>query len=123
MKPLPRIIIADDNEHMRKTIGNELRRVDEWKICGEAANGDEAVKLTAKLAPDVVVLDFQMPVMNGLDAAREITKRHPEVPIVMYTLHNNPFLESQAKAIGVRKFISKTEMFSALIPSLEEILC
>ncbi|HKQ86778.1 MAG TPA: response regulator transcription factor [Candidatus Acidoferrales bacterium] len=119
---MPSIIIADDNEHMRRTIGNELRRIGEWKVCAEAANGDEAVKLTEKLEPDVVVLDFQMPVMNGLDAAREIIKHHPELPIVMYTLHNNPFLESQAKAIGVRKFISKTEMFSTLIPSLEEIL-
>jgi len=93
----------------------------EWSVCGEAANGLEAVQLTAKLMPDVVLMDFQMPIMNGLEAAREIARNHP-VPIAMYTMHQNPLFETQAQAFGVRRVISKTNVFTALIPSLREIV-
>jgi len=95
---------------------------DEWEFCGEAANGQEAVDLAASCKPDVILLDFQMPVMNGLVAAREILKRDPSVPIAMYTMHQNRFFEEEAKAAGVRKVISKTDLFSSLTPSLLELV-
>ena len=122
-KRLPRVLIADDNETIRRALrGMFTSSGHEWSVCGEAANGEEAVQLAANLKPDIVLLDFQMPVVNGLDAAREIGKNHPSLPVAMYTLHQNTMFEKQAQAYGVRKVISKTDVFSALIPSLAEML-
>jgi DNA-binding NarL/FixJ family response regulator len=119
---VPRVLIADDNEIFRQALRSMFNGAStEWSVCGEAANGLEGVQLTAKLMPDVVLMDFQMPIMNGLEAAREIARNHP-VPIAMYTMHQNPLFETQAQAFGVRKVISKTNVFTALIPSLREIV-
>lgn len=120
---MPRVLIADDNEGVRQALLRVFAQVDDgWSVCGEAANGLEAIQLVAQLKPDVVLLDFQMPVMNGLDAAREITKANPALPIAMYTLHQNPVFQKQAEAYGVRKVISKSDVFGALIPSLAAML-
>ena len=70
-------------------------------MCSEASNGKEAIEKVQQAAPDVIVLDFQMPKMNGLDAAKEIRKQSPEIPILMVTLHMSPQLEDQAKKIGI----------------------
>jgi DNA-binding NarL/FixJ family response regulator len=119
---LPRVLIADDNKALRDALKTMLLTGDGWEICGEASNGQEAVSLAASSKPDVILLDFQMPVMNGLVAAREIIKRDPSVPIAMYTLHQNPFFESEAKAAGIRRVISKTDLFSSLASTLCELV-
>jgi DNA-binding NarL/FixJ family response regulator len=119
---MPRILIADDNETLRNALKKLLSDDDKWNVCGEASNGQEAVALAATLKPDAVLLDFMMPTMNGLDAAKEILKNDPSVPVAMYTLHQNTQLEAHARRFGVRKVISKTEIFNSLKASLEEIL-
>jgi CheY-like chemotaxis protein len=95
---------------------------EEWVVCGLAKDGREAVEMARTLKPDVILLDFQMPNMNGLEAARRIIADDPSLPVAMYTLNKNEFFERLASAAGVRKVISKTEIFSSLLPSLKEIL-
>jgi DNA-binding NarL/FixJ family response regulator len=119
---MPRILIVDDNQALRVALKKILLDAGGWIVCGEAANGAEAVELAVKLHPDVVLLDFQMPVMNGLDAAKAILKRDASLPIAMYTLHQNSFLESHAHSIGVQKVICKADIFSKLVTSLEDLL-
>jgi DNA-binding NarL/FixJ family response regulator len=97
-----RILLVDDSQLMRRCLRTLLEQQGSWQICGEASNGQEAVEKAQQAAPDVIVLDFQMPKMNGLDAAREIRRRSPDVPILMVTLHMSPQLEDQAKKIGIR---------------------
>jgi len=97
-----RILLVDDSQLMRRCLRTLLEQQGSWQICGEACNGQEAVEKAQQAAPDVIVLDFQMPKMNGLDAAREIRRRSPDVPILMVTLHMSPQLEDQAKKIGIR---------------------
>ncbi len=97
-----RILLVDDSQLMRRCLRTLLEQQDRWKVCGEASNGQEAIERAQQASPDVIVLDFQMPKMNGLDAAREIRKRSPEIPILMVTLHMSPQLEDQAKKIGIR---------------------
>jgi DNA-binding NarL/FixJ family response regulator len=102
-KPVPvRILVVDDSQLMRRCLRTLLEQQDSWKVCGEAADGREAIETAQKAVPDVIVLDFQMPVMNGLDAAKEIRRRLPKVPILMVTLHMSPQLEDQARRIGIR---------------------
>lgn len=96
-----RILVVDDSELMRRCLRMLLEQEDQWKVCSEAANGVEAIEKAQQSAPDVIVLDFQMPEMNGLDAAREIRRRSPDIPILMVTLHMSPQLEDQARKIGI----------------------
>ncbi len=119
---MPRILIVDDNEPIRYTLKRMLSQHDGWVICGEATNGKEAVQLANELKPDAVLLDFKMPIMNGLQAAKEIIKNDPSIPIAMYTLDQSARFESEARRIGVRKVISKTDMFQTLTSSLDDMV-
>ncbi len=117
-----RILIVDDNQTLRHALRGMLSKREDWMVCGEAANGLQAVQLAAKLRPDAILLDFRMPVMNGLEAAKEIIKNDPSVPIAMYTLVDQSVrFELEAQRIGVRKVISKTDVFQSLASSLDEM--
>jgi len=117
---MPRILIADDSEFLRTHLRESIQRPG-WVVCGEAANGRQAVLMANELKPDVIVLDFAMPMLNGIEAAREILKAMPSVPIVLYTLHKNSQLELDAHSIGISRVISKGEDFNLLITSLREL--
>ncbi len=78
--------------------------------------------MEAKLTPDIILLDFQMPTTNGLEAAKRILARDPSKPVVMYTLHDSLWFEREAKAIGVRAVISKSDVFLVLLPTLDAML-
>ena len=92
-----------------------------WEVCGEAGNGQEALARVNAMHPDVIVLDFAMPIMNGLIAAQEITKVHPTVPIVLHTLYNSPQVELEAKKHGIRKVVEKTDS-GALVSAIKELV-
>ena len=100
----------DDNAVMRRTLRNLLETQEEWKVCEEASDGREAVAKFDKDKFDVIVLDFQMPVMNGLDAAKQITLRSPSTPILMVTLHHSPQLAEAARKAGIRGMCPKTDI-------------
>ena len=118
---MPRILIADDSEFLRTHLRAFLRRPG-WVVCGEAANGRQAVFMGSQLKPDAIVLDFAMPMLNGMEAAPEILKAMPSVPIVLYTLYKNPQLELDASELGICKVISKGEDSDALTAILQELL-
>jgi len=80
---------------------------DGWVICAEAENGQQAVSKAVDLRPDVVILDLSMPVMDGLEAAREIANVFASVPIFLYTLHTIPALEQEAVKFGITQVICK----------------
>jgi DNA-binding NarL/FixJ family response regulator len=102
-KPAPvRILVVDDSQLMRRCLRTLLEQQESWKVCGEASDGQEAIERAQQAAPDVIILDFQMPKMNGLDAAKELRRRLPKIPILMVTLHLSPQLEDQARRIGIR---------------------
>src|SRR5579862_4274941 len=95
-----RILIADDNEIARKRLTEILDSRKGWNVCFAGENGQQAVEKAAELKPDLIVLDLAMPVMNGLQAARKIADIMPAVPILIYTLHNSPSVELEAKKAG-----------------------
>jgi DNA-binding NarL/FixJ family response regulator len=119
---MPRILIADDNEALLSALKGTLSSHPGWTICGEATNGRSAVVMALDLKPDLIVLDFLMPLLNGLAAATEILKSMPGVPIVLYTMHMSGQLEREAERVGIRKVVSKTEPFQDLIGGLENLL-
>jgi DNA-binding NarL/FixJ family response regulator len=94
-----RILIADDHESVLRRIRALLESEPDWEVCGEAVNGREAIAKAKELEPDLVILDFAMPRLNGLKAAAEINRFLPEVPIVMFTMYGSA-LRQEAQNMG-----------------------
>jgi len=80
------ILIVDDNATMRRSLRSWIEQESDWQVCGEAEDGKVAVDKVKELLPDIVILDLQMPVMNGLEAARQITLFSPGTAMVMFTM-------------------------------------
>jgi DNA-binding NarL/FixJ family response regulator len=117
-----RILIVDDSAVIRRSIRNCIEHNTGWEVCGEAENGSLAIDRVRQLSPDVVILDWQMPVMNGLEAAREITRIAPTATMLMITLHDSGRLAQQAHAAGVKEVLSKTDNISEhLLTSLRSV--
>jgi DNA-binding NarL/FixJ family response regulator len=117
-----RILIVDDNDVVRKIVRGILEEEDGWEVCGEAANGREAIEKARQLTPDVIVLDLAMPVMDGLQAARELTKILPAVPLLMFTNFESTCLKQEALSAGISALVSKSESIRVLINRLRTLL-
>lgn len=100
----------DDNATIRRTLRALLEAQDDWQVCDEASDGQEAVAKFDKEKFNVIVLDFQMPNMNGLDAAKQITAQSPNTPILMVTLHSSPQLAAEARKAGIRGLCPKSDI-------------
>jgi two-component system, chemotaxis family, chemotaxis protein CheY len=103
------ILIVDDSPVIRKSLRKMLQEYSEWQVSGEAVNGREALIKAQELKPDLIVLDLSMPVMNGLEAARELKRLDPTTPLLMFTTFKTDHLEREAKASGCSAVVSKSE--------------
>jgi DNA-binding NarL/FixJ family response regulator len=104
-----KILIVDDSPPIRHLLRFFIEHNTDWQVCGEAENGQIAVEKVAELHPHAVILDLSMPVMNGLEAAREITRIAPDVQMVMFTMHTSEQLRKDAEAVGIKAVISKSD--------------
>ena len=116
-----KILIAEDNSFMRLRIRQLLERHPDWEICGEAHDGEEAIRLAEELNPDIVVMDFLMPEMNGLMAARKVTEREPRIPVLLFTLYISRGLAEEARSAGLSGAVSKLSS-SQLVQGVEALL-
>jgi DNA-binding NarL/FixJ family response regulator len=107
---LVRILVADDSPAIRQCLRGLLDHHADWRVCDEAANGKEAVERFQKAKPDLIVIDFQMPEMNGLEAARHIADLSPKTPILMVTIHLSKQLTDEARRVGIRGTCTKTDI-------------
>jgi len=106
-----RFLIVDDSELVRRSLRTVLQANPEWEICGEAADGVSAVEMFKELRPNIVILDFQMPGINGIETARRMAEIAPAVPVVLFTQHASADLEKHAHEVGIRSVVSKTNAF------------
>jgi DNA-binding NarL/FixJ family response regulator len=116
-----RFLIVDDSELVRRSLRTVLQANPEWEICGEAADGTSAVEMFKDLRPNVVILDFQMPGINGIETARRMAEIAPAIPIVLFTQHASADLERHAHEVGIRSVVSKTNAFP-MVGMIEELL-
>lgn len=116
-----RILIVDDSPLVRDRLRVMLQQHAGWKVCGEAANGRDALEKVIQSAPDLIVLDFLMPGMDGLQAARELGKLVPDVPILMFTMHLSRQLVEAARNAGVRGAVPKSDA-GRLVEGVEAVL-
>jgi DNA-binding NarL/FixJ family response regulator len=94
----------------------------DWEICGEAADGMEAVEKARRECPDLAILDIEMPRKNGIQAAREILAYCPQTIVVSNSIHDVRVLMGHLKEAGVRGFVSKDRLANDLIPTIEAVL-
>ena len=116
------VLIVDDNRYIRQSLCEQFQRESGFEVCGEAENGKEAIAKALELHPDLIVLDLSMPVMNGLDAARELTKLMPTVPLIMYSAFGDTFMEQQARLIGISELVSKSQPAVILVRKARSLL-
>ncbi len=107
-----RILVVDDNMAVRHYLRGLLELQNSWRVCGEARTGREALESVRQNPPDVILLDFQMPDLNGIDAARQIRQLFPEIPILMVTIHLSQQLADEARKAGIRGLCSKSDVGS-----------
>ena len=116
-----RILIADDDPPIRRLLRRLVEQRTDWRVCGEAENGRDAIQRSKQLAPDVVVMDLAMPQMNGLQAGREIF-RSSQVPMLLLTVQDvSPELAKEAKKAGFLGALSKSRG-SEVINGIETLL-
>jgi DNA-binding NarL/FixJ family response regulator len=118
---MARILIVDDSSLVRQRLRDLLQQHPNWHVCGEAANGRDAIEKVQELNPDVIVLDFLMPEMDGLQAAREIGRVVPTIPILMFTMHMSRQLMQEARKVGIRGAVAKSDV-ARVIQGLEALL-
>ena len=99
-----------------------IEQITDWKVCGEAENGEVAIEKVKQLHPDVVILDWQMPVMNGLEAAKKIRQLAHSPTMLMCTLHDDSRVARDAYAAGVKEVFSKTDhVAESLVTALNAV--
>jgi PAS domain S-box-containing protein len=120
--PRKQILIADDHEMLRRGIRNALEDRQDWQICGEAVDGQETVNKVNTLRPDLVILDINMPVLNGLAAVRQILRNRPQTKIVIFTVHDSELTLKEIQAAGAHAYVSKNDASDALLRVVEDLL-
>ncbi len=117
-----RILIADDHELLRRGVRFLLETQPGWHVCGEAVHGAEAVEKTRQLRPDLIVLDLTMPVLNGLDAARQIVKECPKTAVLIFTQHESAEVLQEILTTGAQGYVPKSNAAHELIGAVEALL-
>ena len=116
-----RFLIVDDSDLVRRSLRMVLQANPDWEICGEAADGVSAVEMFKELRPNIVILDFQMPGINGIETARRMAEIAPAIPVVLFTQHASADLERHAHEVGIRSVVSKTNAFP-MVGMIEALL-
>ena len=113
-----RILVADDHHVVRAGLRTLLETKSGWQVCAEAANGREAVEKAGELTPDVAVVDIGMPLLNGVEATRQIRKVSPNTEVLILTMHDSEMLIQQVLEAGARGYILKDDADRNLIAAV-----
>jgi len=117
-----RILIIDDNWQIRELLRSFVNSLHRFDVCEEAFDGLDGIEKAVALRPDLIILDFQMPILNGIETARVLRENLPDVPIVLFTLHRNTILESNVANLGIRAVLSKMDGVKHLSSELRRLL-
>jgi DNA-binding NarL/FixJ family response regulator len=119
---MPRVLIVDDHAVIRRGVQGILSTYPEWDLCGEADNGQDAIRLAGELAPEIVIMDVSMPGMNGLEATRIIHDVLPETKVLLLTLHSSSEFVCSAFRAGARGYVLKSDAENELVRALNVVI-
>jgi DNA-binding NarL/FixJ family response regulator len=122
MEKPARLLLVDDHEVVRRGLRALLEERPGWRVVGEATNGREAVELTLKLVPDVVILDMSMPELNGLEVTRRIRKELPKTEVLIFTMHESEEMMREVLAAGARGYLLKSDAPAHIVAAIETLL-
>ena len=117
-----RILVVDDSEAVRRGFERAINEQSDLEVCGEATNGVECIARAQELRPDAVLLDISTPVMNGLDAARQLRELMPSLPVVICSSFDGPSLEREAQMVGAKGVVSKAQPVERLIECIRSVV-
>lgn len=116
-----KILLADDHEMVRRGLRAVLESSNQRTICGEAANGREAVELALRTLPDIVIMDLTMPELNGLEATRRICRELPETRILILTMHESEQLVHEVISAGAKGYMLKSDAGNLILTAIEHL--
>ena len=116
-----RILLADDHEIVRRGLCALLQKREGWEVCGEAADGREALEMAKRLKPDVVIVDIGMPNLNGLDTTRQLLQYDPQFKIIVLTITDSDQVIREALDAGARGFVLKSDAARDLVSAVEAL--
>lgn len=118
---MTRILMADDHQIFRQGLRGLLER-DGLQVVGEAADGRQAVRLARELGPDVAVLDLSMPLLNGVEAAREILRQLPQARVILLTMYQEDAYVLEALRAGIRGYVLKAQAAADLVNAIHQVM-
>jgi len=116
-----RILIADDHEVVRSGLRAILEAHDGWEVVAEACDGKEAIAKAVESQPDVAIIDYSLPMMNGVEATRQIRARVPAAEVLIFTMHDTDVLISELLEAGARAYLLKSDAKQYLIAAVESL--
>jgi DNA-binding NarL/FixJ family response regulator len=118
---MTRILIADDHDVVRSGLRRVLEAQPGWEVLAEAADGKDAIDKAAATKPDVAVLDFMMPLVNGVDATRQIRARLPKTEVLIFSIHDNERYVAEILRAGARGYVLKSDNIEQLLNAIEAL--
>ena len=116
-----KILLADDHDIVRKGLRSLLDRSPDFEVIGEALDGREAVKLSAELHADIVIMDVAMPLLNGIDAASQIVRKNPQTGVIVLSMHSDEDYVLRALTAGVKGYLLKDTVEADLLRALAAV--
>jgi DNA-binding NarL/FixJ family response regulator len=116
-----RILIADDHEVVRSGLRRILEAQANWQVVAEAANGKDAVSKAIESQPDVAIVDYSLPLVNGIEVARQIRAQVPRTEVLIFTMHDNEILMRELFKVGGRGYLLKSDAKRHLIGAIESL--
>ncbi len=117
-----RVLIVDDHVALRQQLTHILSEIGPFDVVGEASNGQEAITLAKQLIPDLVLMDINIPAVNGIEATKTILTQHPHIRIIGVTMHQEPQILTSLVEAGAAAAVSKSELPSKLWPTIQKVL-
>src|SRR5262245_8324730 len=114
-----RVLIADDHEVIRSGLRRLIERQTDWEVVAEAGDGREAIDKAEASKPDVAVLDYSMPRVNGVEATRQIRARFPRTEVLIFTVHDDELVVAEVLRAGARGYIVKSASMHDLLDAIE----
>jgi DNA-binding NarL/FixJ family response regulator len=116
-----RILIADDHAIVRSGLRAILETRSDFVVCAEARDGREAIDLTVQHKPDIAVIDFSLPILDGIEATRQIRLKSPQTEVLVLTAHDDELLVSKALLAGARGFLLKMEANEQIVEAVTRL--
>jgi DNA-binding NarL/FixJ family response regulator len=116
-----RILVADDHDTVRLGLRKILESHADWEVVAEAANGKDAISMSLQTKPDVAVLDYSMPLINGAEATRQIRERLPKTEVLIFSIHDEEVVITELLKAGARAYVLKSDFKYALIHAIESL--